>query len=118
MRVKGVRLGRGHFVIRETWLLSDDPAVVAPRQAVVSSDRTAADAADFARQLASTYAKYGFHKPTRCWWGSDGELFHRFAVSGRRLRRLAPAGLALLVGLGVFKALGSRRRRKTTGSGD
>ena len=84
-------LGRNFVVVRETWRITDDPAVVRPRETVLISGRSAAEAADFGRGLAGRFSRHGFHKATRRWWGSDGAYFHRFSV------RTARRGLAALL---------------------
>jgi hypothetical protein len=108
-------LGRIFNVTRETWLLTDDPQVTQPRMALMAADRTASEAADFAREAAIQFARHGFHKPSGAWWAADGQDFHRFVVhTGRRDRRskaplvvLAVAGVTLL----GLAGLGMRRRR-------
>jgi hypothetical protein len=108
-------LGRIFNVTRETWLLTDDPQVTQPRMALMAADRTASEAADFAREDGSKFARHGFHKPSGAWWAANGQDFHRFVVhTGRRDRRskaplvvLAVAGVTLL----GLAGLGMRRRR-------
>ena len=63
-------LGRVFGVVRETWTLSDDPAVTPPRTTVLVSRRTAAEAADAARDAAAAYRRHGsgaFH-PAQGWF--------------------------------------------------
>lgn len=115
--VDGPSLGRIFAVERETWLLSEDPSVIAPRIDLFVSHRTALDAADAAREVAATYGTYGFHKPSGAWWASDRVRFHRFVVRPRPPGRggamlgsglMAVGALAALV---VFKAIKMGRQR-------
>jgi len=110
-------LGRVFGVVRETWNLSDDPAVTPPRATVLASRRTAAEAADMARDAAAAYRRHGFHKPSGAWWGADEALFHRFVIHARRHRgpvlMLAAAGVAGLVAAGL-----ARRRAARAGAQD
>jgi hypothetical protein len=96
-------LGRVFSVVRETWRLDCDPRSTPPRTELLVSQRSASDAADLARQAASGLPERGFHKPSGAWWGSDGESFHRFVVSGPRRRR--PALIALALGAGAIATL-------------
>ena len=89
-------LGRDFAVTQETWALTDDPQVTKPKRVTLATRRTAADAADLAREEAKAYPKSGFHKPSRSWWGADDTLFHRFVVHGERRY-----GAALLVASGL-----------------
>lgn len=93
---EGPSLGRVFAVMRESWLLSEDPGVVAPRTELVANRRTALEAADLARIGAATFDRHGFHKPSGAWWASDGVRFHRFAVRPRR-----PGGRGMIVGSGL-----------------
>lgn len=86
-------LGRNFVVVRETWRISEDPRTARPRQAVLVSGRSAAEAADLCRALVSGFARSGFHKATCRWWASDGVEFYRFSV------RPARRGLAALLPL-------------------
>lgn len=91
--------GRHFNVIQESWRLDSDPSEVAPITAVIASQRSASEAADLARQAAAGYARNGYHKPSRAWWGAGGGGIHRFRVlSPRRVSNLAvglgAAGLA------------------------
>jgi hypothetical protein len=105
-------LGRVFNVIRETWRLESDPRKTRPKLDVLTTRRSAADAADLARQAASGLDKHGFHKPSGAWWGSDGEHFHRFVVGvDRPGRTLLPLALGLLAG-GLVAAAGVMRRRR------
>lgn len=109
-------LGRVYSVTRETWRLSDDPVLVAPKAQLLVTRRTAADAADFARRTALTFPTHGFHKPSGSWWASDEGAFHRYVVHvGRRRPRAAKAALgAGLVGvaaLGVLHLVGRRKAK-------
>jgi hypothetical protein len=109
----GPTLGRIFDVTRETWALSDDPKSVKPRRELLASRRTAADAADFAREAAETFPEHGFHKPSGAWWGSEGVHFHRFVVHVGKRRTgavLAAAGLVGVAGLAVVGLLRARRR--------
>jgi hypothetical protein len=105
-------LGRAFSVVRQSWRLSDDPSVKAPKVEVVATNRTASEAADLARDAAGSYRRYGFHKPSGAWWGADADTFHRFLVqgggSGLKSRALAAVALA---GLAAF-ALSRRRPAK------
>jgi hypothetical protein len=110
---EGPTLGRIFAVTRETWALSDDPQATAPRRELLASRRTAADAADFAREAAEIFPEHGFHKPSGAWWGSEGVHFHRFVVHVGRKRTgvlLAAAGLVGVAGLAAVGLLRARRR--------
>jgi hypothetical protein len=110
----GPTLGRIFNVTQETWALSDDPRKVAPKRELVASRRTAADAADFAREAAEALPEHGFHKPSGAWWGSDGDRFHRFVVHvgrGRTGAVLVGAGLAGVAGLALVGWLRAGRRK-------
>ncbi len=102
-------LGRVFGVTRETWSLGDDPKTTPPRLEVLASRRSAAEAADLAREAAAACRRHGFHKPSGAWWGVDELLFHRFVIRARRHRD----GVALLVaaGLASLAAVGLARRR-------
>ena len=104
-------MGRVFGVTRETWRLSDDPQKVAPQTEPVASRRSAADAADIAREAAAAFARHGFHKPSASWWAADETLFHRFVVHGGPRH----GKTALIVGAGlagiVAAVLVSRGRR-------
>ena len=109
----GPVLGRVFAVTCETWALRDDPRAKAPETALMASRRTAADAADFAREAAETFPEHGFHKPSGAWWGSEGVHFHRFVVHVGRKRTgvlLAAAGLVGVAGLAAVGLLRARRR--------
>lgn len=105
-------LGRVFGVTQETWALGDDPRKTAPRAAVLATRRTAADAADIARESAAAFRRHGFHKPSGAWWGADETHFHRFLVHGPKgrpaLALLAVSGLAALAAV----ALAPRRGRR------
>jgi hypothetical protein len=62
-------------VIRQTWRLTDDPRKTKPEELALATNRTAADAADLARDAAAEYSTYGFHKPSGAWWAADGGFF-------------------------------------------
>ena len=106
---KRAALGRVFGVTQETWGLSDDPRKTAPRITVLATRRTAADAADIAREAAASFRRHGFHKPGRAWWGADETHFHRFLVNNPKAR---PA-LALLVvsAAAAFAAVALTRQR-------
>jgi hypothetical protein len=108
-------LGRAYAVTRETWRLTDDPKAVRPALEVLVTRKTASEAADLAREAAEAYEEHGFHKPSGAWWGSDGELFHRFAARPRPrhagLILAGSAALALTAAL-LSRRGGGRRRRK------
>lgn len=105
----GAALGRVFTVRRESWRLDQDPATEPPEVEVLASRRSAADAADLARDAAAGFRKRGYHKATRSWWGAADGVFHRFRVEGPRGR-----ATLLAVGLGVAAAavLLARRRRQ------
>jgi len=111
----GNPLGRVYSVRRETWRLQDDPQRTRPTVEVLASRRTAAEAADVAREAAAAFDRRGFHKPSGAWWGADETSFHRF-----RVQRAQPApGLVFALvsaaaGLAVWSALRERRARRTT----
>jgi hypothetical protein len=90
-------LGRACTVLRESWRLTDDPRDVPPEVEVLSTRRTASEAADLARQAAWGFPRYGFHKPSGAWWGADGETIHRFVIrsgAGAGARALAAVTIA------------------------
>ncbi len=98
-------------VTRETWRLSDDPQAVAPETEAVVTGRTAADAADLAREAAEAHPRHGFHKPSGSWWGADETHFHRYVVhAGRRAH--AAAGVLVVSGLLGLTALALARGRR------
>jgi len=114
---EGPSLGRVFGVVRETWLLREDPRAVAPRTEVVASRRTALEAADLARDLAQAFDRHGFHKPSGAWWASDGVRLHRLSVRAQRpggTAGLLGAGVAALTGLAAVGLVGAlqRARRK------
>ena len=101
-------LGRVFSVVKETWRLKDDPKKVRPKVELLTAHRSASDAADFAREAAEDQPQHGFHKASGAWWGSDGQDFHRFAITTRR-----PAGwvaVVLPLALGVAATLVFSRR--------
>jgi hypothetical protein len=108
-------LGRDYVVVRETWRLADDPAAVPPQRLMMASGRTAAEAADLARELAANVARHGFHKPTGRWWASDGALFHQFSIKPRATGLWAGA-LALAFGALVVAAWTRPARPRRRGS--
>jgi hypothetical protein len=65
-------LGRVFRVVKETWRLKDDPKTVRPKVEVLAAERSASDAADFARAAAGEQPQQGFHKASGAWWSSDG----------------------------------------------
>jgi hypothetical protein len=98
LRPQSASLGRVFGVTEETWRVSDDPATTRPQRQLLVSQRTASEAADFARFTAASFAEHGFHKPSGAWWGAEDTHFHRFVVhAGRRPR----TGRAVLIGSGV-----------------
>lgn len=107
----GAPLGRIFSVVRQTWRVADDPRRTKPQETALATHRTAADAADLARDAAAAFGTHGFHKPSGAWWASEGQDFHRFMVAPDRARRGAP----VLLGLGVLAlavtALGAAARR-------
>jgi hypothetical protein len=106
----GAPLGRVFSVIRQTWRITDDPRKTKPEELALATNRTAADAADLARDAAAEYSTYGFHKPSGAWWAADGGFFHRFQVAPDR------RGRPILVGLGItalgLAAIGAVLRSK------
>lgn len=76
---------------------------------MVASRRSASDAADIARVQAAALPRSGYHKPSRAWWGVEGDRFHRFVVQASPQRKAVLALSAGLVGLGVLALI---RRRK------
>ena len=103
-------LGRVFSVVRETWRLQDDPKRVGPKIELLAAQRSASDAAEFAREAAVAQPQHGFHKASGAWWGSDGEDFHRFRITTRRPAALTTVLLPLLVGV-VASVFLSRRSR-------
>ena len=105
-------MGRVFAVTCETWRLSDDPQKVAPQTELMASRRSAADAADIAREAAEAFSRHGFHKPSASWWAADGTLFHRFVVHGGprhgKTALIVGAGLA-----GIVAAVLTSRGRRT-----
>jgi len=106
----GARLGRVFSVIEQTWALSADPKTVKPDEVALATQRTAAEAADLARDAAKQFRAHGFHKPSGAWWGSDDGRFHRFLVAPDR--RAGAGQVALGLGLAVLAiaAIGAARR--------
>jgi len=108
-------LGRAFSVVRQSWLLTDDPRTIPPEVEVLATRRSASEAADLAREAAWTYKRYGFHKPSGAWWAADGEMFHRFMVgpnaraTGGAILAVALAGLAA-VAISQRKSGGRRAR--------
>jgi hypothetical protein len=105
-------LGRAFTVVRQSWRLSDDPRDIPPEVEVLATRRTAAEAADLAREAAWGFKRYGFHKPSGAWWGADSETFHRFMV---RPSSRATAGALAAVAIAGVAALALSRRK--TGRG-
>ncbi|HVI34472.1 hypothetical protein [Phenylobacterium sp.] len=105
----GAALGRVFSVRRETWRLDQDPSREPPEVTVLTSRRSAAEAADVARDAVSAFRKRGFHKPTRSWWGAADGRIHRFRVEGPRARATL---FAVGVGLAAAAVLLARRRRQ------
>lgn len=103
-------LGRVFGVTRETWRLTDDPRKVAPASEVIVSRRTAADAADLARDAAAAFFRHGFHKPSGSWWAADDERFHRFVIHPGERR--TKAALLVVTGLAGLVAVSLVRRRR------
>jgi len=94
----GAALGRVFGVTRQSWALTDDPRVTAPALEPLATGRSAAEAADLARDAATAYASHGFHKPSGAWWATQGGRFHRFVVVADRPRGPLP----LLLGVGAL----------------
>lgn len=109
---KRASLGRVFSVTRETWALTDDPKRIAPETAALATRRTAADAADIARESAAVFRRHGFHKPTRACWGADETHFHRFLVhtskSRPALTLLAVSGLTAVAAVALLRKRGER----------
>lgn len=95
-------LGRVFNVLRESWLLADDPKQVRPDTGFVATGRSAGEAADLARETAERFKRHGFDKASGAWWAVEGELFHRITVAPRRGQQV---GLALGVGAAGLAAL-------------
>ncbi|RAK60827.1 hypothetical protein DJ021_13915 [Phenylobacterium hankyongense] len=98
-------------MIRQTWLLSDDPRTDQPEIEVLATRRTASEAADVAREAALAFRRHGFHKPSGCWWGADEARFHRFSVRGQSPRATA-SGIAVALAALATVAIIVRRPRK------
>lgn len=118
---KGAALGRVYRVVRETWRLKDDPELISPEVEVIASRKSAADAADMAREAAARFKRRGFHKPSRAWWASDGKSLHRFRVEAPPRPKgltvaLASAVAGLLV-VGVARAVRRKRGERAGRSG-
>ena len=115
----GASLGRIFSVVRQTWRTADDPKRTRPTETAVATHRTAADAADLARDAAQAFRRHGFHKPSGAWWASEGEHFHRFLVAPDRPRRAGPVlmgvGIAALALTAIGAAVRSRRVAKRDG---
>jgi hypothetical protein len=94
----GAPLGRVFSVVRQTWSITDDPRRTKPSESALATHRTAADAADLARDAATAFRSHGFHKPSGAWWAAEGADFHRFLVAPDRRRRAAP----VILGLGAL----------------
>ena len=77
----------------------------------LASGRSAAEAADLAREIAAAYASHGFHKPSAAWWATEGGQFHRFVVAADRRRAAVP----LLLGLGAAALAVAALRAATRG---
>ncbi|MCX7588525.1 hypothetical protein [Phenylobacterium sp. 58.2.17] len=105
-------LGRVFNVLRETWRLDDDPKRTTPDSGFIATGRTAAEAADLAREWTGRYARHGFDKASGAWWAVEGAHIHRITVGPRRRRSL---GLALGLGAAglaaVLVARGASGRR-------
>ena len=101
-------LGRVFSVVKETWRLKDDPKKVRPRVELLTAHRSASDAADFAREAAEGQPQHGFHKASGAWWGSDGQNFHRFAITTRRTAGLAAVVLPLALAVAATLFLSRR----------
>lgn len=95
-------LGRVFNVLRETWRLDDDPKRTTPDSGFIATGRSAAEAADLARETAARFARHGFDKASGAWWAVEGGLIHRITVAPKRRR---PVGLALGLGAAGLAAL-------------
>jgi hypothetical protein len=104
-------LGRAYSVLRESWKLTDDPRVTRPKVEVLTTRRTASEAADLAREAAQEFKRFGFHKPSGAWWGADAEIFHRFVIRpGSGAVRAGALAAVTVAGVAAF-ALSRRSRR-------
>lgn len=108
----GAPLGRIFSVVRQTWAITDDPKKTAPKELAIATSRTAADAADVARDAAQAFRTHGFHKPSGAWWAAEGEAFHRFLVAPDRKGRAAPVLLGLGVAALTLTAVGAAMRTR------
>jgi hypothetical protein len=106
----GARLGRVFSVIEQTWALSDDPKKVRPNETALATHRTAAEAADLARDAADRFRAHGFHKPSGAWWGADDGKFHRFLVAPDRRARAGQMALGLGAAVLALAAIGAAWR--------
>lgn len=95
-------LGRVFNVLCETWRLEDDPKFSPPDTGFLATGRSAAEAADLAREAAVRFRKSGFDKASGAWWAVDGERFHRITVAPKRRKSV---GLALGLGVAGLAAL-------------
>ena len=77
---------------------------------MIATRRSASEAADLAREAAQSFPKWGFHKPTRAWWGADGGQIHRFHVAEAHAKAgLTIAVAATLAGVAVGSLVLRRR---------
>lgn len=104
-------LGLVFSVVVESWRPSDDPKVVDPETAVLTTRRSAAEAADFARAAVRDFSRRGYHKPSRAWWGADETHFHRFTVQAPAARPALTVVLISGVAAAAAAAFAARRRR-------
>jgi hypothetical protein len=110
---EGPSLGRVFAVVRESWLLSEDPRAIGPRTELLATRRTALEAADLAREGAAEFDRHGFHRPSGAWWASDGVRLHRFAVRSHRPtapRLVVGSGLAALAALAAVALFNAVRK--------
>ena len=108
----GARLGRVFSVIEQTWPLSADPKKVRPAETALATQRTAAEAADLARDAADRFRAHGFHKPSGAWWGADEGKFHRFLVAPERRAHAGQIALGLGAAVLAIAAVGAARRNR------
>ncbi len=107
-------LGRVFNVLRETWRLDDDPKRTTPDSGFIATGRSAAEAADLARETAARFQRHGFDKASGAWWAVEGGLIHRITVAPKRRQSVGLAlglGAAGLAALLVARGVSGRRER-------
>lgn len=107
-------LGRCHGVVRRTWLPDQFPSEAPANVELFATGRTAAGAADLARQCAKGFQTSGYDKRNRAWWAIDGGNYYDFSVIsvGRKPHLLAvtAAGALLLAAIARACVFSSSRR--------